>query len=578
MQIAAGLIVLIAFMGFLLINASGRTIRSSVLNERKEIVTRAAGEIKNFLQYPEGLLNSTASVLGILYSNIWQQESVLVGLVFNQPIFMRASFFDLSGKAIASSELGKGAAINNDESAMRQALKGKTYISEVKFNNNRIPYLVMTVPVKAKGKVNGVLAADINLRSLWEMVDNIRLSKTGRAFMVSGDGTLIAHQDKKRVLKNENLKADKDVNGVIHGKDGAIELQDAQGRQWVSSYAPIDGFGWGVVLRQQRQEAYLSSRIMKAQSWLIIFLSEILAVLIGVIMARAFSSPIKLLISRIKSALSGNLGDRIKIKRHDELGELIDVFNELTDKLKKARANEKFSDIREAAVWAAHELKNSLVPIKAFVQLFPAKRNDQKFVDKFNNLIPEEISRLECILKDLFDLSEYAVMNKEPVDIQDIMDSVLKIMEDKFSETKIKVRYSVKNNNLWIMADAKRLKQVFINLIINAINAMAQGGVLTVSLDKTDIHGTNILYYVLVSISDTGVGIAGDRLTSIFEPFKTTNKGGMGLGLAICRRIVKQHNGDIQAESRMGVGTVFTVKLPFERSKMILSENIIEKA
>lgn len=576
-QIAVGLIVLIASMGFLLINASGRTIRSSVLNERKEIVARAAGEIKLFLQYPEGLLNSTASVLGILYSNIWQQESVLVGLALNQPIFMRASFFDLSGKVIASSELGKGSAINNDESAMRQALKGKTYISEVKFNDNRIPYLVMMVPVKVKGKANGVLAADINLRGLWEMVDNIRLGKTGRAFMVSGNGTLIAHQDKKRVLKNENLKFDKDVFGVIHGKGGAIDLGDAQGRQWVSSYAPIGGFGWGIVLRQQRQEAYLSSGIMKTQSWIIIILSEILAVLIGIIMARAFASPIKLLISGIKSALRGNLGDRIKIKRHDEIGELIKVFNELTDKLKQARANEKFSDIREAAVWVAHELKNSLVPIKSFVQLFPAKRNDQKFVDKFSNLIPEEINRLECMLKDLSDLSEYSVLNREQADIKSIMDGVLKIMEDKFSESKIKVQYYVKNNNFHIMADAKRIKQVFINLIINAVNAMPQGGKLTVSLDKTDASDISLPFYVLINISDTGVGFSGDRLNGIFEPFKTTNKNGMGLGLAICRRIVKQHNGDIRAESRMEVGTTFTVKLPFEKDKIILNEDILEK-
>ncbi len=570
-QIAAGLIVLIAFLGFLIINASGRTLRSSVLNERKEIVARAAGEVKLFLQYPEGLLNSTASVLGILYSNIWQQESVLVELALNQPIFMRASFFDLSGKVIASSELGKVIAINNDESSMRQALKGKTYISEVKFNDNRIPYLVMMVPVKVKGKANGVLAADINLRGLWEMVDNIRLGKTGRAFMVSGNGTLIAHQDKKRVLKNENLKFDKDVFGVIHGKGGAIEFGDAQGRQWVSSYTPIDGFGGGIVLRQQRQEAYLSSGIMKTQSWIIIILSEILAVLIGVIMARAFASPIKLLISGIKSALSGNLGDRIKIKRHDEIGELIKVFNELTDKLKQARANEKFSDIREAALWAAHELKNSLVPIKSFVQLFPAKRNDQKFVDKFNNLVPEEINYLECMLKDLSDLSGYSVLSREQTDIKSIMNSVLKIMEDKFSESKIKVQYYVNNNNFHIMADAKRIKQVFINLIINAVNAMPQGGKLTVSLDKTDASDINLPFYILINISDTGVGFSGDRLNGIFEPFKTTNKSGMGLGLAICRRIVKQHNGDIRAESRMGVGTTFTVKLPFEKDKIILN-------
>lgn len=564
-QLALGLIIIlsivIALMGSLLINTSQLTVRNYVLNKHKEIIWRAAKEINLFLKSPLDLLDSSAAIIGILHSSPWQQETVLVELALNQPVLMRVSLFDLSGKLIAGSDLGANQTWNYDKQAIELIRKGKTYFSEVKFKNDRTPYLAAIVPVRVKGVINSALAADINLRGLWGIVDNIRLNSTGRAFLVSNNGIIIAHQDKKRVLKNENLQSDKDVSAVIQGKSEAVEIIDQEGKKWVSSYTPIEGTGWGIILRQQAQEAYLQSRIMQTQSWVIVILSEILAVLAGIIMARAFAKPVRVLMSRIKSSNNCEQGEKIKIKRYDEMGELIKVFNDLTEELKKAKSNEKLSDIGEAALWVAHELKNSLVSIKSFVQLFPVRHNDRDFVDKFSNLMPEEINRLEGMLKELSEFSQYRALNIEKVNIKDIIDSVLKIMEDKFVESKIKVQYYVKNHNLKIAADAKRLRQVFLNLVINAVNAMPEGGELTVSLDLENISGRP---HITAVIADTGVGIEPERLKSIFEPFRPVTVGRTGLGLAISKKIVKQHKGDIQAESRVGAGTNFTLKLPVQ--------------
>jgi signal transduction histidine kinase len=154
------------------------------------------------------------------------------------------------------------------------------------------------------------------------------------------------------------------------------------------------------------------------------------------------------------------------------------------------------------------------------------------------------------------------------------MDSVLRIMEDKFFEKGIKVGSHIENNDFYIWGDSERVKQVFINLIFNAVNAMPKGGELTLSMALAGATATalatdtNDISCVEVKINDTGMGIPQERLKDIFEPFKTTQKDGMGLGglgLAISRRIIKQHNGDIRVESHVGEGTTFTIKFPTEQ-------------
>jgi signal transduction histidine kinase len=282
-------------------------------------------------------------------------------------------------------------------------------------------------------------------------------------------------------------------------------------------------------------------------------------------MARVFAWPIKNLVARIKSSPNGILESKINIIRHDEIGELIKVFNKLTDKLKKAKASERFSSIGEAAVWVAHELKNSLAPIKSFMQLLPSKYSDGRFMDRFSNVIPEEISRCERMLKELSDFSSHSELNIDKINLKDIMDSVLRIMEDKFFEKGIKVRLNIENNGFYVWGDSERIKQVFINLIFNAVNAMPKGGSLTVSMALVTAVEINTFSCVEIKISDTGIGIPQERLKNIFEPFKTTQKDGMGLGLAISRKIIEQHNGDIHVESQSGKGTTFTIRFPAEQ-------------
>jgi len=552
----------VVLLGVFLINTSQQALRNSVLNNHKEIVARTAEEIGLFVRHPQDILTTAAAMLEVIYPAPWKQETVLVELALNEPIFMRVFSLDLSGEELASSELGRKSNSGYPEEALEEARKGKTYISALKVLNNHVPFITMSVPIRKMGKPVGALIGDVNLRGMWDIVDNIRIGKTGRVFLVSGDGTLIAHQDKKKVLRNENLKSQKEVQSVLLGKTQAIELEDKIEGRLVSSFSPITGLGWGVILRQRQDEAYLFSKAMKVQSWIIIILGELAAIGASIFMGKALAKPIGSLAAKIRKVADGDLDHKIVFKRRDDIGELIRSFNEMTKKLKKSKERERLSAIGEAVAWITHELKNSLVSIKSFVCLIPQRHKDEKFLDRFSKLVPQEVSRMERIFKELSDFSSCSELNITRVNVKEIIDGILEIMKEEFIEKKIDIEYNSQNSNFFLEADPEKLKQVFMNLIINSINAMPEGGWLIVSIDFENGAGPGGGERVKVRIADTGKGMSKEAQNKLFEPFHTTKNGGMGLGLAISRKIIKQHGGEINLESEIGRGTAFIVKLP----------------
>jgi len=552
----------VVLLGVLLTRTSQEAVRNSVLSNYKQIAVRTAREIDLFVKKPQGILNSTAAVLGVIYPAPWKQETVLVELVLGQPVLMRAVSGDLSGNQIASSELGRGLNWDYPKEALESVIRGENYISAVKFLDNHTPFVTMAVPIKKMGRTIGILVSDVNLRGIWDIVDNIRIGKTGSAFLVSADGTLIAHQDKKRVLKNENLGGRREIRSVLSGKTEAIELEDKAEGKWISAYSPVPDLGWGIVLRQSQDEAYLFSKVMKMQSWIIIILSEMVAILASIFMGKVLARPIKALAFRIKRVAAGDLDHKIAVRTRDDIGELIKSFNEMTRKLKKAKEKERLSAVGEAVAWVTHELKNSLVSIKSFIQIFPQRHQDEKFVHKFSRILPEEIERMERIFKELADFSSNYELKTANIDVKGVMDGILEILKDGLAEKKIEVKYNPQDADFHMEADPVKLKQVFMNLIINSINAMPAGGSLMVSIGLVSADVLGRPTQIEVRIKDTGEGMTKEAQGKIFEPFHTTKNGGMGLGLTISRRIIQQHGGDIRVESGLGDGTTFTVRFP----------------
>jgi two-component system sensor kinase FixL len=221
---------------------------------------------------------------------------------------------------------------------------------------------------------------------------------------------------------------------------------------------------------------------------------------------------------------------------------------------KKLLQSERLAAVGETVAHVAHEIKNPLMIIGGFSHQIRQGLEDAKAIQKLD-MILDEVARLEKLVENLGDFTREYILTKRRADVNALLRDVLMFMEETHDSERYRFEADLCEALEEISCDPDKLKQVFLNVITNGIQAMEAGGTIRVSTDETEGG-------VEIRISDQGTGIEEEDLDHIFEPFFTTRKEGSGLGLSISYKIVKAHEGDIGAESLPGKGTTFTVNLP----------------
>jgi signal transduction histidine kinase len=224
------------------------------------------------------------------------------------------------------------------------------------------------------------------------------------------------------------------------------------------------------------------------------------------------------------------------------------------------RRAERLASIEAIASGLVHEIRNPLVAIKTFCQLLPARYQDPEFRETFSRVAGRELHRIEALLSRFGALASASSHPMESVDVADPLWATLALLGPQFDEHQIRVRLVIDGAPRPVLGNVAQLEQLFLNLCLNAMEAMAGGGELRVRL--ADL-AEGVASTVVVEVSDTGVGIPDERLASIFTPFTTTKRRGSGLGLAICRAIADAHRARLSARSNGDEpGSTFTVELP----------------
>ncbi|MDP2939983.1 MAG: ATP-binding protein [Candidatus Omnitrophota bacterium] len=221
---------------------------------------------------------------------------------------------------------------------------------------------------------------------------------------------------------------------------------------------------------------------------------------------------------------------------------------------------EKLAYVGGLASSIVHEIKNPLTAIKTFLAYLPQKYQEPDFKAKFENLIPQEIKRIENVVNQLLGIAKPQQPTFKPVNIVNIIDSTLSLLENNLKLKGINVKKDYQAGEATINGDEEQLRQVFLNLFLNSIQAMNEGGVLSIST-SIEHRASSIEKSVLICVKDNGCGISQENLNKLFTPFFTTKKEGVGLGLAITQEIIKQHKGEISVESNIGEGTNFIIEL-----------------
>lgn len=230
----------------------------------------------------------------------------------------------------------------------------------------------------------------------------------------------------------------------------------------------------------------------------------------------------------------------------------------------KVRRAGRLAALGELAAGVAHEMRNPLATMRGFLQLLPTEFEDPEFREECSTRLIREIDRLSRLTDELLELSRPIQTECLETDLHDVLEEVLSENVDGIRNAGIEVN-GEKGDVPPLPVDRERIKQVLINLVVNACQAMPEGGKLSWVLEtREEVWGESEEKTLLacLSISDTGVGIEGRAMDSLFDPFFTTKSHGTGLGLAICHRIVEEHGGVIRAESKVGKGSTFTLYFP----------------
>jgi signal transduction histidine kinase len=243
-----------------------------------------------------------------------------------------------------------------------------------------------------------------------------------------------------------------------------------------------------------------------------------------------------------------------------ENARLYENLKQSQDTLRRA---DRLSSLGLLTAGLAHEIRNPLVAIRTFTQLLPERYNDAEFRDGFQGLALKEVDRICGLINDLLSFARPSKPNVAPEAINDVVENITRILETQAKEKNVAIFREFSENLPKVWIDREQMKQVFMNLILNAIQAMQQGGSLSIATRSVARNGADpVGEFVQVEVRDTGIGIPEDNLQHIFDPFFTSKDEGSGLGLAVSHQIVQEHGGFVTVESTVGKGTAFFVHVP----------------
>jgi nitrogen fixation/metabolism regulation signal transduction histidine kinase len=299
----------------------------------------------------------------------------------------------------------------------------------------------------------------------------------------------------------------------------------------------------------------------------LIIASILAAIFFSVVLARFMSRPLHKMLEETRRMAHGDFAQKFRIRRRDEIGKLLHSFNRMKQKLREAQQVERLSIIGKSATAIAHELKNSLVLVNTFIQLLPERHKDKKFISEFSDTIPKELESWNAMLRNMMEFSRNTNILMKEMDLNKLVEDILSLAKWRLRQKNIQLDTNLQEGLPRIIGNEDKLKQVFLNLINNSMEASPTGA--TVSLCTRHVKGSEkepLSGYVALDISNTGGQIGQLHLNEIFEPYYTTKQEGFGLGLAISKEIIKILGGTIEIVHNEETGVTISVKLPSKQS------------
>lgn len=388
--------------------------------------------------------------------------------------------------------------------------------------------------------------------------------------IISNEGEIISSSDPAKVGKRRDIKKmEKGLKAVHQGKGSPL-----------SSQRPYDlvvpvivgdeqlGFVQVNLLLDNIRIIQHANFVKRLVATCMIFM---LGIILTIFLARRYTSPIHRLAEGVKKVSAGDLSVTFPVESRDEIGELAESFNEMVEKLRERENLEKrlneaehLSKVGQLASGIAHEIRNPLNYISLALdhlktELLPVSGERRGDLETLTEKMKEEVRRVNYMVLNFMNYGRPLKLRIAPFSYQGLIDRSLTLLKDRLDEQNIGVVTEFAPDLPPMEADQELLRNCIVNFITNASQSMPDGGTITLGAVFDGDAGA-----FLLTFADQGEGIPAEELDKIFQPYFTTKEVGIGLGLAITERIIKEHGGTIAVTSEQGAGTVFTVTVPMK--------------
>jgi signal transduction histidine kinase len=494
----------------------------------------------------------------------WQKDRILKNFVLQFAEFRELTLLDENGRPTVSSRLGTptvtvpGSEGVNIEGAL---------ISRFSVDDDLLPTAIIAVRLVDRDG-GGWLVGRLNLEAMWRMVDRIRVGDQGYAFVVTSEGQLLAHGNpdaKSRVARGDNLRDHPLVAlaAVANTQTASEQYDDEQGPM-LGVAANLPALGWTILVEQPRAEAFA---IPIRLQWLLgisITIALFVMLTVGYFWGYSFIEPILALTRGTRALAEGRLDERVKVRSRDEIGELGMAFNNMADKLvelqEDVRKKERQALFGRIAIGLVHDLSHPIQNIGNSCKLIVKMFDDLEYRENFKRTVERELAQVKRVLDDLRNVARPLPLDRFPLDLNKAISDVVESMQGSAESAGLTLETELVFGPIYVEGDLFALNRVYRNLIMNAMQATPPRG-------NVVIRTTRQNDFALVQIADTGCGIPQERLDTIFDDFVTTKRRGLGLGLAISKKVVEQLDGTIAVESEVGVGSTFTLRFPLTKAR-----------
>ena len=534
--------------------------RESVTDGNRKVAVQVAEQMSLYLRANSRVLQSVASELSSLNMTSWQQERLLRDYVIKFPEFKEITIFDSSGQPRVTSALGA-----TRLTVVDAARSSSSYIAPIKLDDDLLPTTNISVKLDGAREEATWVVGEIALEQLWKTVDRIRVGGHGFALVIGEDFRLLAHgnPDEKRYVATSTQKVEtpeiKLARAFRAGGAPSQEYRDEDGQWTIAVAAAMTDPAWTIVVEQPRAEAMATASSIERQLFAAILLALLGTVILGYLWGRSFIQRIFALTRVTRSIAEGKLDTRVTLTGQDEIRELGDAFNSMADRLvelqEDIRKQERQVMFGRIAAGLVHDLSHPIQNIGNSCKLILKMWEDAEYRDTFRRMVEREMQVVKRVLEDLQNIAKPIPLERFPIELNRSVGEAIESMQPLAETAGISLRAELTSEPLYIEGDLFALGRVYRNLVVNAIQATAPGGLVVAAVEGQGDR-------VQVRVYDTGCGIPADRLQAVFEDFVTTKRRGLGLGLAITRKIVEQLGGRISVASEVGKGTTFVIDFP----------------